>query len=263
VYVIRHLNIDSLCEYDPVASFSKDLPEDKRELIILPDGEPLRASSALWCLGMEAYEYIKEEVGRPLTAEEFDKNKALLDDHSFKMIKEIIELNEKNKLFLVFDDPAFNFREWLDNADWIERMEFIVDNSALFKADDNTSIFDATDKMVCSFIALYELNESVYVSKISHDKDWFASNVLRVKEWLVRGEQRSIKRKAISKAASKAASVRHKENHALKKDAQYFYLQNKESFPSMSAVAEKLSKDILPITFRTAYKWVREANKKD
>ena len=58
----------------------------------------------------------------------------------------------------------------------------------------------------------------------------------------------------------KACDARHTENRAMKKNVFEWYGKNKDSFPSKDKAAEEATR-LVPVSFRTARKWIDEYGK--
>jgi hypothetical protein len=61
--------------------------------------------------------------------------------------------------------------------------------------------------------------------------------------------------------ARMAASVRHAENRAMKRQVMEWYTQHHSHYPSMDAAAEAVAGKLVPVTFRTARAWIGESKK--
>ena len=64
-----------------------------------------------------------------------------------------------------------------------------------------------------------------------------------------------------SQHASKGAEARHAENRAMKEQVMQWLDDHRDKFPSMDATATAISKDVVPVQFRTARAWVSEWKK--
>lgn len=97
----------------------------------------------------------------------------------------------------------------------------------------------------------------------SRDEQWYhvgwAHMYLGYLRGTVPGHQMGVRSES-RRRAKKAASGRHKENHAMKQDAFDFLRTNTGAFKSMNAAADAV-REIVPITFRTARDWVAEWHK--
>lgn len=65
-------------------------------------------------------------------------------------------------------------------------------------------------------------------------------------------------KRAMSAAASKAAQARHAENHDMKAQALAWYAEHKDEYPSKYEAATAIAEKVVPASFATVRKWLRE-----
>ena len=61
----------------------------------------------------------------------------------------------------------------------------------------------------------------------------------------------------VSEQARKAATIRHRENHAMRDQAMKYYGEHKSEFSSMDDAAWAIAGKIVPVKYRTVYEWIR------
>ena len=85
---------------------------------------------------------------------------------------------------------------------------------------------------------------------------WLGNVMAHAQSILISGQCR-----ALSENARKAALARHAENHEISNQIMEWFKENHGSYRSLDSAAEAATK-LAPTSFRTARKWVGEANKK-
>lgn len=67
----------------------------------------------------------------------------------------------------------------------------------------------------------------------------------------------------VARRARDAADARHRENRALKSEAETWYWANKDNYSSKDRAAEEIATKVVPVAVRTAREWIDKWTKKD
>jgi hypothetical protein len=153
---------------------------------------------------------------------------------------------ENPDIDLMVDDLAASITKYYESGN---------DLCALDDIDYKTDYLNTREKIQCAFVA-FSLDGAEARYRIA-DFPFVIKLLCEANRYLGASDIHHKLNKQKSKEMSEYASKRHEENRSMKNQGIQYYLENKSTFSSKDDAAEKISKQILPVKFSTARKWLR------
>ena len=212
-------------------------------------------SELVWIESKAIYDLCTKWGGQELSNQQFSTQKDNLSKITLEML-DIIDQDLVSAGILKIEGTTI---QEIKNSSLKYRCEAVVE---LVKGDNSKA--SVADFFGVSAFAIFGLEALKFVPVVSMSGSTIGMmNVLadlaqarvHLERFDAANEDRSLR-------AAKAAKRRHNENHELREQAQAFYESNRNRFKTFAQAAREITKQV-PITERTAEKWIRQFRKEN